>query len=140
MSLHDPQPQLLAVLVAALAYFVVGWLWHGPLFGKTWAQLQGISMDHKPTGAEMGRSLGLGALGTLLTVGVFAWIAEAISGPDVMLAGALEGAGWVWLGFFLPHQLAAAAWEKRPWALAALNAAYALVALLVAAAAYSFLG
>ena len=38
----------LAVLVAAVAYFVVGFLFHGPLFGKVWMKLANVT----PTGNE----------------------------------------------------------------------------------------
>ena len=32
----------LAVLVAAIASIVLGFVWYGPLFGKTWTQLMGF--------------------------------------------------------------------------------------------------
>lgn len=35
----------LAVLVAALAYFVVGALWYAPLFGKTWVKHHKIDVN-----------------------------------------------------------------------------------------------
>lgn len=35
----------LAVLVAAIAYFVLGALWYSPLFGKKWIQYQKIDMN-----------------------------------------------------------------------------------------------
>lgn len=35
----------LAVLVAAIAYFGLGAIWYGPIFGKQWIQLTGINMD-----------------------------------------------------------------------------------------------
>ena len=34
----------LALIVAALALMVLGWLWYGPLFGKAWAKATGQSM------------------------------------------------------------------------------------------------
>lgn len=137
MATHVPQPEPLAVLAAAVAYFLVGWLWYGPLFGKTWARHMGMPIDHKPTPAELGKGMGLGVVGALLTVGVLAWLTEALDGPNEGLADAVTGAGWIWLGFFVPQQLSAVAWEKRSWALAGINLGYALVALAVAAAVYA---
>ena len=32
-----------AVVVAALSAFVVGWMWYGPLFGKSWMELNGFT-------------------------------------------------------------------------------------------------
>ena len=37
---------LAAVLAAALAAFVLGFLWHGPLFGKLWMRLMGFTTYH----------------------------------------------------------------------------------------------
>lgn len=37
-----------AVIVSALANFIIGFLFHGPLFGKTWMRLANIT----PTGNE----------------------------------------------------------------------------------------
>jgi len=34
-----------AVIVAALASFIVGWLWYGPLFGKLWMELNGFTPE-----------------------------------------------------------------------------------------------
>ena len=39
---------LLAVLFAAIAYFIIGFLFHGPLLGKTWMKLANVT----PTGNE----------------------------------------------------------------------------------------
>ena len=35
----------LAVVVGAVVFMVVGWLWYGPLFGKQWSAGTGIAMD-----------------------------------------------------------------------------------------------
>ena len=35
-----------AVLVAALASFIIGWLWYGPLFGKKWMELNGFTKEN----------------------------------------------------------------------------------------------
>ncbi len=40
----------IAVLVAALAGFVVGGLWYGPLFGKAWMKARGLSEDELKQG------------------------------------------------------------------------------------------
>lgn len=39
---------LLAVFLGALAFFVIGALWYGPLFGKTWKDLIGYDGDKLP--------------------------------------------------------------------------------------------
>jgi hypothetical protein len=38
----------LAVIAATLAGFLIGGLWYGPLFGKEWMVLNGITMENMP--------------------------------------------------------------------------------------------
>lgn len=42
---------LLAILVAAAAGFLVGGLWYGPLFGKAWQRESGLSDDDVKSGS-----------------------------------------------------------------------------------------
>ena len=37
----------IGILAAAVAGFVIGGLWYGPLFGKAWMAARGISPDDK---------------------------------------------------------------------------------------------
>ena len=52
-----------AVIVGAIAAFLVGWLWYSPmLFGKTWAQGHGVelgSAQSMPVGAMVTQVIGL---------------------------------------------------------------------------------
>jgi len=32
----------LAIIAAAIASMLIGWLWYGPLFGKQWMKLAGL--------------------------------------------------------------------------------------------------
>ena len=38
-----PQPSLLATLLATVLSFVLGGLWYGPVFSKTWMRLVGVT-------------------------------------------------------------------------------------------------
>lgn len=44
----------LAVIVSAAAYFILGGLWFGPLFGKAWQKGAGLS-DEEVKGGSMGK-------------------------------------------------------------------------------------
>ena len=48
---------MLAVVLATVAFFVVGALWYGVLFGKPWQRETGIS--EAPSGAQMAKIFGL---------------------------------------------------------------------------------
>ncbi|MGC9355126.1 MAG: DUF1761 domain-containing protein, partial [Mariniphaga sp.] len=41
----------LAVIVAALSSFMVGWIWYGPLFGKSWMKLHGFTEEELKEGS-----------------------------------------------------------------------------------------
>ncbi len=47
----------LAVVVSAIAFFVLGGLWYGPLFGKKWQSAVGLS-DEEMKQANMGKLFG----------------------------------------------------------------------------------
>lgn len=140
IHIHAP-----AVVVAALAVFFFGWIWHGPLFGKTWAALMKFPSDFKPTRQQMIRSMVLSLAGSLLTAFVLAHSVE-VWRPSVWRAGQDQGpavygffAGFfTWLGFYVPMLLAGVAWEGRPWKLFGLNAAYHFVALQIMGAILAF--
>src|SRR5262249_30889084 len=62
----------LAIAVAVIAAFVFGFLWYGPLFGKTWAKLMGFDMSKKPDSKMMMRYMAFQLLATFLTTYVLA--------------------------------------------------------------------
>lgn len=43
LELFLPNVNYLAVLVAAIASMILGYLWYGPLFGNMWKQLMGFT-------------------------------------------------------------------------------------------------
>ena len=49
---------LLAILVAAAAGFLIGGIWYGPLFGKAWMQARGLT-EEELSGGNMLKIYGL---------------------------------------------------------------------------------
>ncbi len=90
----------LAVVVAAAVSFVLGMIWHGPLFGKTWAAARGITPEQMEKGRkEMPRFMALIAVSLLVT----AWGLAVLSGY-LHLATWLQGLKLgllCWFGFSL---------------------------------------
>ena len=129
----------LAVIVAAAAQFAVGWLWHGPLFGKLWAKEMNMSMENMPDKSVMVRGMTLSIVGSLLIVYILAHSA-LVWRPSVWGVGADQAdhvygffaAFFTWVGFFVPQALSAVAWEGRSWKLFGINTGYHFVSLQVA--------
>ncbi len=133
----------LAVVVAAAASMVIGFLWYGPLFGKPWMALMGITpekIEAAKAKGGMGKSYALMALASLVMSFVlahaliFAATYLKVSG----LSAAFQAAFWNWLGFIAPVTLGSVLWEGRPWKLWILNNAYYLVSLFVMATILAF--
>lgn len=125
----------LAVVAAAIASMVIGFVWYGPLFGKTWMNLSGITPEKMdPAKAPgMGKTYVLALVGSLVMSYVLAHslvFAAAYYGMNGVSAGLMSGF-WTWLGFIAPVTLAAVLWEGKPWKLWVLTNGYYLVTLLV---------
>lgn len=121
-----------AVLVAAIAAMVVGYVWYSlPVFGRMWMGLIGkteeqIKADYKPT--TMLWSYVVAALMAY----VLAHFIQMV-GADTM-ARALSTAFWAWLGFIFTVILTNAFYEGRSAKLVWINGLYQLVTVLAMAA------
>lgn len=120
------------VLVAAFAAFIVGWLWHGPVFGKKWMALEGMTPERMAAMTmKPGMAMGLGFVSMYITAAVISWFAALLGTADVM--GALGLAFAVWLGFTMTTLAGKWLWEGRSFGLFAFNAIYSFVSLFVMA-------
>lgn len=113
----------IAIGIAAVSAFVLGGLWYGPLFGKKWMALTGMT-EEKAAAMNKGKIFGLAFLLSFAAAFVFAMFL----GPEVTLQqGAMYGfsAGLFWVGAFMGiNDL----FEDRPFGLWAINAGYATIA------------
>ena len=121
---------VLAVVVAAVAAFVVGGLWYSPvLFGKAYAAVRGLDPR---AAAEMRPPVGE-------IVGEFArnLVIAFVLGHFVVRLGigdwksAVQLALWVWIGFQAMLLLGAVLHEKLPWKLYAIHVGDAFVKTLL---------
>ncbi len=93
----------LAVLVAAITAFIIGFLLHGPIAGKLWMRLANIQPTAKVKLSSMIPQILLNLLINLVTAYVLAVVYLFASTSPVMGgSGAVNGmvcAFYVWLGF-----------------------------------------
>ena len=119
-----------AIVVSAVAAFVVGALWYSPLlFGKAYLQVRGLSpdamADMRPPAGEM-----IGELVKNLVVAfVLSYFVVRLDVAD--WKGALQLGLWVWVGFQAMLLMGAVLHEKMPWTLYAIHAGDALVKTLL---------
>jgi len=124
----------LAVVSAAVASMVIGFLWYGVLFKKQWVSLMGITAESM---ARMKVSVNKAYLIQFIASLVMAYVlahalifASAYLGAEGVSAGVAAGF-WNWLGFVVPVTLGIVLWENKPWSLWLINASHYLVSLVV---------
>ena len=119
----------LAVLAGAVVSMIIGFLWYGPLFGKTWMNLMGFKKEDIAKTKNMGLRYFVMFVGTLIMNYVLALFVD-YSGATTILGGALAGF-WLWLGFIATVTLGIVLWENKSFKLYLLNSGHYLVALVV---------
>jgi hypothetical protein len=127
----------LAVLASAIAAMAIGFLWYGPLFGKTWSRLMGWGEMTPEKMAEMQKkarpAYAISFVGSLIMAYVLAHalvFASSYLNASGITAGLTAGF-WNWLGFIVPVTIGSVLWDGKPWKLWCINAGYWLVLLLV---------
>jgi len=117
-----------AIVIAAIAQFIIGWVWYGPLFGKTWMSMMGMSQQSMSR-EGMRKTMTLTFIGSLVTAAVLSMLVGWM-GAKTLGAGIAAGF-WAWLGFVATVTLGGVLFAKMSWNLYILNNAYQLVSLAV---------
>jgi len=117
-----------AIVIAAIAQFIIGWIWYGPLFGKTWMSMMGMSQQSMSR-EGMRKTMTLTFIGSLVTAAVLSMLVGWM-GAKTLSAGIAAGF-WAWLGFVATVTLGGVLFAKMSWNLYILNNAYQLVSLAV---------
>ncbi|HEX9218544.1 MAG TPA: DUF1761 domain-containing protein [Gemmatimonadales bacterium] len=121
----------LAVVVAAVAVFILGWLWYSPLlFFKPWMRLRGQDPVAAMAGAKMpGGKLVVEFARCLVLAFIIARFVALLGVASVF--GAVNFGLFLWIGFPVILLTGSILWENVPWKVAAIHAGDWLVKLLV---------
>jgi hypothetical protein len=125
-----------AVLLAAVVAFIIGFLAHGPVAGKLWIKLANIH----PTGNEKFSDMIPQMIANLFVNIVCAYVlavvyAFASTSPYMGMTGAWSGvvsAIWIWLGFNLTATSIDMIWmgkSKKLWLFEAVSSLVVFVAM-----------
>lgn len=116
---------MLNILAGAVVAFIFGALWYTVLFGKTWARLNGFSMDGDMSKEGMLKPMVLNFLLQAIMAGsVYYLFSQMIV---LSYTNFLKAVVIVWFGFSFTIYANAALWERKPWALVFLNTAYGVI-------------
>src|SRR6266581_3926404 len=120
-----------AVLAAAVAVLVLGWLWYSPLlFFKPWMRLRGMDPIAAMAGAKMPAGKLLIELVRCLVLAYVIARFMAMLGVSGWM-GAVHLGLFLWIGFPVILLAGSVLWENIPWKVAAIHGGDWLVKMLV---------
>ncbi len=116
---------LILVLVSGVLQWLLGALWYGVIFRKSWRKLVGLAEGEKPKNGVFGMIVSLVAclILSFVLIHVIAW-----AGAATVTRGAELGI-MCWVGFMAPPLFTQHIFENRRANLFAINAAYWLLAM-----------
>lgn len=124
---------LVSVFIAAVAAFIIGFLFHGPLFGKVWMKLANIH----PTGNEKFRDMIPQMIKNFLVnivcayvLAMFISVTASYYGNVGNIVGGMGIAFWAWLGFIVTSSSIDVIWMGKSRNLWLFEIASSLVSFL----------
>ena len=128
------------VVASMVISMVLGFIWYGPLFGKKWMALSGITMpDTKPSFAVMLKPMAISLVGAFLMSSALSF-SIAFHNAYYSTSGIMTDLSFafvLWLGFIVPAYLNFVAWEQKSGTITLINTGYWLVFLSISAALIS---
>lgn len=123
-----------AILAGAVLSMIIGAVWYGPLFGKKWMELNGVSSLSEEEMKKMQKAAGpLYLAQFLLTLFQVLILAHLVA--DTKLVGGLERSLWIWAAFVIPTLAGAVMWtsekSKFKWSRFLIQSGYQLVIFTV---------
>lgn len=124
------QSHWLAILAAAVAGFVVGGVWYGPLFGKPWMKARGIDCENPGAGANMPMIFGTTFVLNLVAAFMLDHLYNSYDAP-MDLHHAVIVAGMIGVGFIATSIGVNYLFSRLPRSLFLIDAGYWIVIYLV---------
>lgn len=119
--------------------FVLGFLWHGPLFGKTWMRLANITPTGNEKLSDMQKQMLLNFLADIVLAGVLygaikVAVTSTLATNGVMWISGVIVAVFLWLGFVVAGSSPEVIWMGRSKKLWLFELSSSLVSLVAAGA------
>jgi len=124
----------LAVLLCAISSMIIGFLWYGPLFGKEWMRLVGLT-EEKQAAAKKGMMsayLVMFVSSLVMAYVLFHLIWYAAPGSYTLFI-AIKTAIWAWVGFVITVSLSKFIFspQSKSVKLLVIETGYYLVTLII---------
>lgn len=125
---------LTSVLVAAVAAFIVGFMFHGPLFGKLWMKLADIHPTGKEKFSDMIPQMLKNLLANIICAYVLVMFIFTTASYYNNVGNVIGGMGiafWAWLGFVVTSTSMDVIWMGKSKNLWLFEVVSSLVSFLV---------
>ena len=122
------------IIIGAAATFVLGMLWYGPIFGKAWMKMMGMTPEKIASAKKESMTMKMVIMGilTLVTASVVHYLL-----PELLSTSYVEFFKTIfiiWLGFGFPVQMGAWLWESKSFKLVLFNAVESVLSFAVISA------
>jgi len=130
-----------AVVVSGIAHMIIGFLWYGPIFGKEWMSLVGMTKEKMEKAKKEGmekKYLVSFFLSLLMAYALEHFIWFTAPGATTLTIG-IKSALWVWVGFIATNSASSYLFsaENKPLKLYLLDNGYMLTSLIAMGAILS---
>ncbi len=117
---------MIQIIVGAIAIFIFGMLWYGPLFGKQWMKMMGHSQESMQSAKKgMATKMLVLAIFLLVTAKIVSYLLPQLL--SLSYGEFFKSILIIWLGFGFPVQLGAWLWDRKPFKLVLFNAVQSII-------------
>jgi hypothetical protein len=105
-----------AILFSAIVAMVLGFVWFGPIFGKSWMKITGMENMDKATMKQKNKEMGPQYLLIFIGALVIAFVMSSFIHRAIFyrgVAGAVTIAFWLWLGFVVTIKISDAIFSGK---------------------------
>lgn len=93
-----------SIFISAIVAFIIGFMFHGPLFGKLWMKLANIHPTGKEKFSDMIPQMLLNFLANIVcayVLAIFIYVTANYYDMTHKVVGGMAVAFWIWLGFLV---------------------------------------
>lgn len=112
---------IIAIIVSAAVCFIIGFLMHGPLFGKTWMKLANITPTGNEKMSDMWKPMVLNFITNIVCAyvlsGLIWFSAQAFPAQHLSWYMGVLISLWMWIGFVVPWTAMEVIWMKKSFKL-----------------------
>lgn len=102
----------LAIATGAVLSMIIGAIWYGPMFGKKWMEIVGVSPEDQEARKKKQKSAGpLYVVQFVLTLFQVLVLAHLVA--DTKLVGGIERSLWIWAAFVIPTLAGTIMWTNE---------------------------